>query len=374
MQSSPEIVLTGAVQFDLDRIATAVFKINYGGLSNCPKMTEEDLRVLSTVVMNPNYTIAHPDFPLLDEPLLARLQAVASNIWWRSPLFTYEQIWSGAKAWVCKKRQQSIILELSRSSSPRSRIRWPREESQNWDCDWPLLHFVTLVENGCRYICAVLRRDESRDVGGALNINAFIDKYMESVLGAFSSLPDSSFSRLFAAFIEFTPVADSLEGDSLEGGGDSGEDAAEDGVHPVWRREAQLLPAIVDSLVGLAQVPLLNWKRYPDPTLDTTSFPPISNPTAATLPHIVVKELDVSFIESGPFKITSTPFIDEHLTFDPETETISIYNDYASLHAARATFLNNRFLGIRSQSRVLDGMTDTLAERWVSMRLHSKFI
>jgi hypothetical protein len=165
---------------------------------------------------------------------------------------------------------------------------------------------------------------------------------MESVLGAFSSQPDSSFSRLFTAFFEFTPVADSLEGDSLEGGGDSGEDAVENGVRPVWRREARLLPAILNCLVALAQVPLLNWKRYPDPTLDTTSFPPISNPTAATLPHIVMKELDVSFIESGPFKITSTPFIDEHLTFDPETETISIYNDYVSLEAAQKAFLNNR--------------------------------
>jgi hypothetical protein len=351
----PEIVLTSLVQFDLDRIATAVFRINYGGFPNCPKMTEEDLRVLCAVVMNPNYTIAHEDFPLLDEPLLARLEAVARG-WWRSPLHTYEQIWSGSKSWVCKEGQQSIILELFESFSPRRKVqrhRW--EESPHWDCDWSLFHFVVLVENGCRYICEALHRAERRHVESTLNIKAVFDKYMESVLQAFSDQSESSFLRLFNDFVEFTPVAE-----SIEGGEDGGEDDVEDGdVRPVWRRPARLLPAILDSIVGLAGVSLLRWKENLDPTLDFESFPPISNPTAATLPHIVMKELDVSFIESGPFKISSTPYIDEHLTFDPETETISIYNDFPTLYAAYERVKENHW----SRYQIpLDWLTDILVE------------
>jgi hypothetical protein len=55
-----------------------------------------------------------------------------------------------------------------------------------------------------------------------------------------------------------------------------------------------------------------------------------------------MKELDVDFIETGPFTFSTTTFIDQHLRFNPETEIISIYTDHKSLSKAYARFSENR--------------------------------
>jgi hypothetical protein len=84
-----------------------------------------------------------------------------------------------------------------------------------------------------------------------------------------------------------------------------------------------------------------------------------------------MKELDVDFIETGPFTFSTTTFIDQHLRFNPETEIISIYTDHKSLSKAYARFLKTGCLGTKTSLRA---MTDALVVNWASICLYVRLI
>jgi hypothetical protein len=103
---------------------------------------------------NGSTTIANPDFPLLDEPLLVRLENPA-RAYDNRLIFTYvtyENIW-GSKFtgyYFCQDCLQTIFIQLFLQESSFLQLFKLQESSKildenrsSWDLDWFLLLLVT---------------------------------------------------------------------------------------------------------------------------------------------------------------------------------------------------------------------------------------
>lgn len=161
--------------------------------------------------------------------------------------------------------------------------------------DCPISFFMTLLENCVPYIAEEQRRNSISTV----DLKMLIEEYL--------SLVDRGF-RAHTSGITFT----------------FGISTFPLPVFGVGERPL-LINAIVGVLLVISNIDFVLWKPgslgLPAADPRTIWIPPISSPMAKELSPTAV----TTFIESGWFRFRPTNFLDRHVTFDPDSETILIY-------------------------------------------------
>lgn len=225
--------------FNLDITTEVVFRINYGGILDCARVTSSDIKVCYKYWL-------HGASWGLDKALIVPLY----HMIFQNRLFDEDSLHPDV--------EDSQVLSMCRISIWRNFLG---SQVSDWKDEWNVFLLVTVFRNGFYYILRDIEaQKDDPQFQGTLNLEGSVDKYIKSVIGLFRTQPHS---RLLRHFIpDFQPET--------------------------W---GSVTTAILEMFLQMSTVysggPFNSFER----TFERNSFPPTSAREAKTLSNIAWKEL-----------------------------------------------------------------------------------